>query len=213
MILLNSNAQQIYWFGRYLQRLQYISQQFPFQTQAAALRYAHAFGLEIEDAAQLNADLIDPKQPNAILGWLNDAKNNLYDLRAVLSTCAFARLNTVLQTAIAQALAQVLAFDQMLDPVLGQVLAECNAVIEAEHDPVLLSFFQLGCQVEILDQQIRLDQQCQDTLQVLVQLLHGLDFPLDSAVAQPSMRPASSAAMHFQHMDQQIQRLFARDCQ
>jgi hypothetical protein len=43
MILLNSNAEHIFWLGRYLARTQYLCSIFPFQDVDTALNYAHAF--------------------------------------------------------------------------------------------------------------------------------------------------------------------------
>ena len=63
MILLSRNAQQIFWLGRYLTRIQYLCSQFPFKYNDDALQYAHAFCLPAFDAASLNELILNPEQP------------------------------------------------------------------------------------------------------------------------------------------------------
>ncbi len=43
MVLLNSNAQHIFWLGRYLSRTHFLCARFPFLEDEAAVAYAHAF--------------------------------------------------------------------------------------------------------------------------------------------------------------------------
>ncbi len=43
MILLSTNAENIFWLGRYLTRTQYLCAQFPLTQDQPAMDYAHAF--------------------------------------------------------------------------------------------------------------------------------------------------------------------------
>ncbi|NEU34916.1 alpha-E domain-containing protein, partial [bacterium LRH843] len=54
MILLSTNAENIFWLGRYLTRTQYLCAQFPFTQDQPAMDYAHAFCLPAFDACSLN---------------------------------------------------------------------------------------------------------------------------------------------------------------
>ena len=43
MILLNTSAENIFWLGRYISRIQYLCHQFPFKKDDQAIQYAQAF--------------------------------------------------------------------------------------------------------------------------------------------------------------------------
>ncbi|MEG2637724.1 MAG: alpha-E domain-containing protein, partial [Acinetobacter sp.] len=99
MILLSTNAQNIFWLGRYLTRIQYLCSQFPFKNNTSALDYAHAFCLPAFDASSLNEMILDAEQPASFHQQFQNAKNNIYDLRGVISAQSFAELNQLLQQA------------------------------------------------------------------------------------------------------------------
>ena len=63
MNLSSSDAREIFWLARYLTRIQYVCQQFPFKQNDAALTYAHAFCLPAFDAASLNELILNEEQP------------------------------------------------------------------------------------------------------------------------------------------------------
>ena len=96
MILLTSNAQNIFWLGRYLARVQYACSQFPFTDDDRAVEYAHAFYLPVFDAASLNVLLQDETQEASFQQQFQCAKNNIHDLRGVLSASSFAELNQLI---------------------------------------------------------------------------------------------------------------------
>ena len=85
MILLSSNAQQIFWLGRYLTRVQYLCSQFPFQDNEQARAYANAFALAAHDAESLNQLVQNPQQFASFTQQFQCAKDNIRDLRGVLS--------------------------------------------------------------------------------------------------------------------------------
>ena len=97
MILLNSNAEHIFWLGRYLTRTQYLCSIFPFQEDEAARDYAHAFCLPAFDASSLNELVLDPQQSISFISQFQYAQNNILDLRGVLSAQGYAELNKLIQ--------------------------------------------------------------------------------------------------------------------
>ena len=119
MILLNSNAQHIFWLGRYLTRIQYTCSQFPFVEDQDALQYAHAFCLPAFDASSLNALLLDIEQPSSFHQQFQHAIDNIQDLRGVLSAKAYAELNQLIKNAHANA------------SYICDVAADCYDVVEA----------------------------------------------------------------------------------
>lgn len=159
MILLSSNAQHIFWLGRYLTRIQYLCSQFPFTDTQEALQYAHAFCLAAFDETSLNELVLDHEQPASFYQQFQYAKNNVHDLRAILSEHAYAELNQLIRTA-----SENPAF-------ICDVVGECQDVLEAEAQDVFL-FFSLGQYVEQLDRQIRLQQDCEFTMHQLEKVVN-----------------------------------------
>ncbi|AXY57073.1 hypothetical protein CDG60_11150 [Acinetobacter chinensis] len=157
MILLNSNAQQIFWLGRYLKRIQYLCSQFPFENNEDALLYAHAFCLPAFDASSLNELVLDAEQPSSF-GWqFQYAKDNVQDLRGLISAKAYAELNQNIKNACVNA------------AYICDVVDECHDVMEAESEEIFL-FFKLGQCIEQLDRQLRLKQKIEQTVVELKQI-------------------------------------------
>ncbi|AXQ22816.1 hypothetical protein BEN71_12330 [Acinetobacter wuhouensis] len=163
MILLSTNAQNIFWLGRYLTRIQYLCSQYPFKTNELALDYAHAFCLPAFDASSLNELILDFEQPASFHQQFICAKNNIHDLRGVISAQSFAALNQLLQQAEQNA------------GFICDVCEECNDVLEAEEDELLFLFFSLGQKMEQLDRNLRLNQNHSVTLMQLDGLIRSLD--------------------------------------
>lgn len=163
MILLSTNAQNIFWLGRYLTRIQYLCSQFPFKTNELALDYAHAFCLPAFDASSLNELILDNEQPASFHQHFLCAKNNIHDLRGVISAQSFAELNQLLQQAEQNA------------GFICDVCEDCNDVLEAEDDELLFLFFSLGQKMEQFDRQLRLNQDKSVTLTQLNHLIDRLD--------------------------------------
>ena len=199
MILLNSNAQHIFWLGRYLTRIQYTCSQFPFVEDQEALQYAHAFCLPAFDASSLNALLLDAEQPSSFHQQFQYAKDNIQDLRGILSAKTYAELNQLIKNAHANA------------SYICDVAADCHDVIEAESADVFL-FFSLGQNIEQLERQIRLKQEQNTTLDnidKIVDLLAQIGWDkLDAAWQQLKLNPDS---MNFYHFSDHIQNLFEVD--
>ena len=143
MVLLNSNAQHIFWLGRYLSRTQFLCAHFPFGADEEAVAYSHAFCLPAFDAESLNALVLDESQPASFSQQFKIAKDNIQELRGVLSSMAYAELNKLIKTA-----------DQ--NPgYICEVIADCQDILEAESSDVFL-FFSLGQCLDQLDLELRL---------------------------------------------------------
>ncbi|MDN5511062.1 alpha-E domain-containing protein [Acinetobacter sp.] len=199
MILLNSNAQHIFWLGRYLTRIQYACGQFPFVDNQDALQYAHGFCLPAFDASSLNSLFLDAEQPSSFSQQFQYAKDNIQDLRGVLSAKAYAELNQLIKNAHENA------------TYICDVAGDCHEVIEAESEDVFL-FFSLGQNIEQLDRQIRLKQDQAVTLNNLnkvVELLTQIGWDkLDDAWQQLKLNPDN---MNFYQFSDHIQNLFEVD--
>lgn len=199
MILLNRNAEQIFWLGRYLNRIEYLCDQFPFQNNAQALKYAHAFCLPAFDAESLNALLQDPEQPASFNQQFQSSKNNIQDLRGVLSAHAYAELHQLIKNAH-----ENLAY-------IGEVAVECHEVLEAAAEDIFL-FFSLGQNIEQLDRQMRLKQQQAQTLKNLdhtIDLLNQMGWnKLNHAWHQLKLSPDS---IHLYHFHDHMQTVFEVD--
>lgn len=161
MILLSSNAYNIFWVGKYLTRIQYLCSQFPFQDDEQALAYSHAFCLPAFDASSLNELVLNPDQPTSFYQQFQLVKNNIQDLRGILSLKAFSEMKQMIETANRNA------------GYICTVVDECNEVLEAENDDIFL-FYSLGQLIENLDRQIRLEQDYQVSMQKLDALLSVL---------------------------------------
>lgn len=146
MVLLNSNAQHIFWLGRYLARTQFLCAQFPFSKDEEAIAYAHAFCLPAFDASSLNALVLDNTQPASFTQQFQTAKDNIHELRGVLSALAYAELNQLIKN---------------VDETSGyicDVVNDCQDVLEAESEDLFL-FFSLGQSLEQLDHALRFNQE------------------------------------------------------
>ena len=151
MVLLNSNAKHIFWLGRYLARTHFLCARFPFLEDEAALTYAHAFCLPAFDASSLNELLLDPTQLASFSQQLGIAKDNIQELRGVLSTSGYAEMMKLIKTADKNA------------GYICEVVNECEEILEAESSDIFL-FFSLGQCVEQLDHHLRLGEETGTTL-------------------------------------------------
>jgi len=163
MILLSTNAKNIFWLGRYLTRIQYLCSQFPFKNNELALNYIHAFCLPAFDASSLNELILDIEQPASFYQQFQNAKANIHDLRGVISAQVFAEMNQLLQQAEINA------------GFICDVCEECSDVLEAEEDEFLFLFFSLGQKIEQLDRQIRLKQDRLQTINDLEIIIYNFD--------------------------------------
>lgn len=196
MIILSSNAQNIYWVGRYLARIQYLCGEFPFQDNDKAIQYAHAFCLPAFNASTLNELTLNPEQPSSFDQQFQAVKNNIQDLRPVLSIQAYSELKQMIEAANENA------------GYICSVVDECNDVLESENEEIFL-FFSLGQLFENLDRQIRLNQNIDITLSSLAGLIDILKSKgwdaLDEAWQNLLKHPSSK---RFYHLSDQVQYLF-----
>ncbi|MFN4107023.1 MAG: alpha-E domain-containing protein [Acinetobacter johnsonii] len=199
MILLSTNAENIFWLGRYLTRTQYLCAQFPFTQDQPAMDYAHAFCLPAFDACSLNELILNPNNPASFNQLFQSAKSNVQDLRGILSAKAYAELNQFIKNATENT------------AYICDVVGECQDVLESEASDVFL-FFSLGQMIEQLDRQIRLKQDAQNTLveiENIVMLLKEMGW-LNLAQAWLELK-SQPDAMNFYHFSDYIQQLFEVD--
>lgn len=166
MVLLNSSAHQIYWLGRYLMRVKFAASHLPFTEDEKATRFAAAFGLVIENAELLNHYMLDKKQTFSLLNQLIIAKDNIQELRGILSSHAYAELNNVINTLQAQ------------PDVLSKAVEQCTQILEAEHEDVRL-FLHLGQKIEQFDIELRFGENLSvliSELDIVVQQLANLNW-------------------------------------
>lgn len=142
MVLLNSSAHQIYWLGRYLMRVKFAASHLPFTEDEKATKFAAAFGLVIENAELLNHYMLDKKQTFSLLNQLIIAKDNIQELRGILSSHAYAELNNVINTL------------QPQPDALSKAVEQCTQILEAQHEDVRL-FLHLGQKIEQFDIELR----------------------------------------------------------
>ena len=199
MIILNSNAQNIYWVGRYLSRIQYLCGQFPFQDDQISMQYAHAFCLPAFNACSLNELVLSVDHPSSFHLQFECVKNNIQDLRGVLSIRAYAELKQLIETASKNA------------GLICTMVDECGEVLEAENDDIFL-FYSLGHQLESLDRQIRLDQDIQastQSLQALIEILKSKGWnSIEGAWQHLLLHPNSNS---FYQLNDQVQSMFEVD--
>ena len=166
MVLLNSSAHQIYWLGRYLMRVKFAASHLPFTEDEKATRFAAAFGLVIENAELLNHYMLDKKQTFSLLNQLIIAKDNIQELRGILSSHAYAELNNVINTLQAQ------------PDALSKAVEQCTRILEAEHEDVRL-FLYLGQKIEQFDIELRFGEDLSvliSELDTVVQQLANLNW-------------------------------------
>ncbi|WP_322976388.1 alpha-E domain-containing protein [Acinetobacter pittii] len=166
MVLLNSSAHQIYWLGRYLMRVKFAASHLSFTEDEKATRFAAAFGLVIENAELLNHYMLDKKQTFSLLNQLIIAKDNIQELRGILSSHAYAELNNVINTLQAQ------------PDALSKAVEQCTQILEAEHEDVRL-FLHLGQKIEQFDIELRFGEDLSvliSELDIVVQQLANLNW-------------------------------------
>lgn len=188
MILLSSNASNIFWLGRYLTRIQYFCNKLPFTDDQKAIDFSHAFCLPAYDAASLNTLALDPEQQFSLMSQFAVARDNIHELRAVLSANTYAEMIQLVKNASSQ------------PGYICDVVSECNELLESESEDVFL-FFSLGQKLELLDSLIRFKQDPSAVLNeidVIVGLLNELGWTaLDDAWISLKQSPDTMSLYHF----------------
>lgn len=188
MILLSSNANNIFWLGRYLTRIQYFCNKLPFTDDQKAIDFSHAFCLPAYDAASLNTLALDSEQQFSLMSQFAVARDNIHELRAVLSANTYAEMIQLVKNASSQ------------PGYICDVVSECNELLESESEDVFL-FFSLGQKLELLDSLIRFKQDPSAVLNeidVIVGLLNELGWTaLDDAWISLKQSPDTMSLYHF----------------
>lgn len=188
MILLSSNANNIFWLGRYLTRIQYFCNKLPFTDDQKAIDFSHAFCLPAYDAASLNTLALDPEQQFSLMSQFAVARDNIHELRAVLSANTYAEMIQLVKNASSQ------------PGYICDVVSECNELLESESEDVFL-FFSLGQKLELLDSLIRFKQDPSailNEIDVIVGLLNELGWTaLDDAWISLKQSPDTMSLYHF----------------
>ncbi|MCH7308044.1 alpha-E domain-containing protein [Acinetobacter sp. NIPH 1852] len=161
MVLLRSNAQHIYWLGRYLFRIDHVVRQLPLANDQQAAAFAQALYLQIDDAESLNQFMLDRKQPYSLLSQLEIARDNIQELRGLLSAQAYAELNHLIKNAPSDALA------------IGDIVKQCCAILETEQEEICL-FLYIGQNVERIDTYFRFQHNINHVLNTVEPIIERL---------------------------------------
>ena len=172
MVLLSSSAHHIYWLGRYLFRIGYVASYLPFCDDEQATRFAQALCLHIDDAESLNQFMLDQQQPYSLLSQLEIARDNIQELRGLLTAQAYAELNYIIKNAVSDG-----------EAIQG-IIEKCCAIIKAEQDDIFL-FFHVGQCVEQIDTYFRFQHNIDHTIDSIDPIIGRL-FELGWHDLQPS---------------------------
>jgi len=126
-------------------RVKFAASHLPFTQDEKATKFAAAFGLVIENAELLNHYMLDKKQTFSLLNQFIIAKDNIQELRGILSSKAYAELNHVINTLEAQ------------PEILRNAVEQCTQILEAENEDICL-FLHLGQKIEQFDIELRFGQ-------------------------------------------------------
>lgn len=162
MNMRSSKLESVYWFGRHLYRMQYLTEQVPFQQNEKAIKYSRAFCLPVFDASSLNELLYDHKQPFSFYKQFQVIKRDLVDIKEIISDQTFGSLSDL----------TLLASENSAQ--ITYLINECKAILEKESHEILL-FYRLGKHIERLDIQLKLGLTISNSLKSVAPMIQLLN--------------------------------------
>lgn len=174
MLLLSSSAQHIYWLGRYLFRIEYMVSHLPLTDDQQAAGFAQALCLHIDDAESLNQFMLDRQQPYSLMSQLEIARDNIQELRGLLSSETYAELNHLIKNVIPDV------------ATIQNIVKESCATLKTEQEDISL-FFHIGQGMEQIDTYFRFQHNIHDVLDTIDPVIERL-FHLGWEDLQPSWK-------------------------
>ncbi|SPL70119.1 hypothetical protein [Acinetobacter stercoris] len=197
MNMRSSKIESVYWFGRHLYRMHYLSHQVPFQQNDKALNFSRAFCLPAFDASSLNDLLYDHKQPFSFYKQFQVIKRDLVDIKGLLSQQTFQQLSELANQATENTVK------------ISQLINESKIILEKESHEILL-FYRLGKHIERLDIQLKLGMSVSNSvtsIAPMIQLLHARGGWGSLSEAWLKFKKFSDMN-HFYHFNDQMQCAF-----
>ncbi len=177
MLLSLSTAENLFWLGRYMARVESLCQILPFTDDGKACAYANAFGLSAWNAQTLQALFDDPNTEFSVPGTLAHIQINTQNVRGVLSQSAFESLHRLADIS-----------HESFKSIADLVAQSSNAF--AHEQANVRVFWQLGVRIEALDRALRLQE--------------PLELPVARLQEVTTHLPAGWQTVH-QHMQQLVE--------
>ena len=137
-----------------------------------AARFAQALCLHIDDAESLNQFMLDRQQPYSLMSQLEIARDNIQELRGLLSSETYAELNHLIKNVVSDV------------PTIQNIVKECCAILKTEQEDIAL-FFHIGQGMEQIDTCFRFQHNIHDVLKKTDPVIERL-FNLGWEDLQPS---------------------------
>lgn len=192
----SSKLESVYWFGRHLYRMQFLSQRVPFHKNDQAIKFSRAFCLAAFDASSLNDLLYDHLQPFSFYKQFQTIKRDLVDIKDLLSDSTFQKLSDL----TLQATENTQQISVLIDA--------SKRILEQESHEILF-FYRLGKHIEQVDIQLKLGLPISHSLKTIapmMQLLHARGWE-SLCDAWHNFKKVSDIN-HFYHFNDQMQCAF-----
>ncbi len=164
MILSLSNAQGLFWLGRYMVRNSYILTSLPFEDDDRARRFARAFSVSAWNAESLTDQLLNPEHEFSAPANLEHIQACVQQARGRIPAHAFECFNAMWRQ----------RFDEQAD--MFELLKTAEASM-AECVPEVKLFWQLGTQIEVVETALRLANNPMQMIELLTKMAMQLPMP------------------------------------